>query len=36
MDRKYDMALDYLERAEANGVPVNREFKQAVLRALGR
>jgi tetratricopeptide (TPR) repeat protein len=36
MNRGYDQALEYLERAEANGVEVNREFKQAVLRALGR
>jgi tetratricopeptide (TPR) repeat protein len=36
MNRGYDEALEYLEHAEANGVEVNREFKQAVLRALGR
>ncbi len=36
MSQQYDKALEYLEKAEANGAKVNPEFKKAVLKALGR
>jgi len=36
MGRQYDKALEYIERAEAVGAPVNPDFKKAVLKALGR
>ncbi len=36
MSQQYGKALEYLEKAEANGAKVNAEFKKAVLKALGR
>ena len=36
MGRQYGKALEYIQRAEAVGAPVNPEFKKAVLKALGR
>ena len=36
MGRQYDKALEYIERAEAVGAPVNSDFKKAVLKALGK
>ena len=36
MGRQYDKALEYIERAEAVGAPVNPDFKKAVLKALGK
>jgi tetratricopeptide (TPR) repeat protein len=36
MARQYDKALEYIERAEAVGAPVNPDFKKAVLKALGK
>jgi tetratricopeptide (TPR) repeat protein len=36
MGRQYDKALEYIQRAEAVGAPVNPDFKKAVLKALGR
>jgi pentatricopeptide repeat protein len=34
MAKKYDLALDYLNQAEANGIQVNPKFKKAVLAEL--
>jgi tetratricopeptide (TPR) repeat protein len=36
MAKKYDKALEYIEKAEANGVKVHPDFKNAVLKALGK
>jgi tetratricopeptide (TPR) repeat protein len=36
MAKQYDKSLDYIEKAEAVGVPVNPDFKKAVLKALGK
>ena len=36
MARQYDKALEYIEKAEAVGAKVNPEFKNAVLKALGK
>jgi pentatricopeptide repeat protein len=36
MSRNYELALKFIDQAEASGVKLNAELKKAVLKALGK